>query len=222
MPCYQHAGALHRQDGAALINDSSTAQKLCSVCGEIKPYSSFYVCSKTSTGRQSDCISCHEKRKKSPEFQARLAHRKAKYSSIHTDQFYEAASTAGARKICSACKQESHVDHFNKLKASKSGFNSWCKQCMKARINKGSEKNRYLKRTYGIDLAQYEAMLKKQNGGCAICGKKCTTGKSLAVDHCHKAGHVRGLLCGRCNRMIGLMEDDATIAENALNYLLRM
>ena len=76
---------------------------------------------------------------------------------------------------------------------------------------------------YGLTADQYDAMLEKQNGVCASCGKKETHRNqfgicSLAVDHDHLTGHVRGLLCGRCNRSLGLLGDDADVVQALANY----
>lgn len=77
---------------------------------------------------------------------------------------------------------------------------------------KTNPRNAYLKRTYGITLEQYEAMLTLTNGGCWICGKPPKPGKHLNVDHEHPTkaqrkagvvfGKVRGLLCWFCNRYV--------------------
>ena len=79
----------------------------------------------------------------------------------------------------------------------------------------------YLRRTYGIDLAQHDAMLASQAGCCAICRRAPAPGKRLSVDHCHATGLVRGLLCGglSCNHRLGLIRDDAEWALAAARYL---
>lgn len=64
------------------------------------------------------------------------------------------------------------------------------------------DRNKRLMSLYGITLEQYEQMLTAQNGVCAICGR-IPTGRSLHVDHNHKTGEVRGLLCHSCNFAIG-------------------
>lgn len=77
----------------------------------------------------------------------------------------------------------------------------------------------HLKSKFGLSDAEYAAMLAEQGGVCAICGGECATGWRLAVDHCHQTGQIRGLLCGRCNRAIGQMEDDPELLGAAANYL---
>lgn len=60
---------------------------------------------------------------------------------------------------------------------------------------------------YSISIAEYEELLTSQNGLCKICNKYDSCGNKLSVDHCHKTGRVRGLLCGNCNRGLGLLGD---------------
>lgn len=79
-----------------------------------------------------------------------------------------------------------------------------------------------LKEKYGISLQEYDEILKKQNDRCAICGKKSNENgryKVLYVDHDHKTGKVRGLLCESCNFALGLFRDKIDIVENAVKYL---
>ncbi len=88
-------------------------------------------------------------------------------------------------------------------------------------------KDSRLKWAYGISLEQYNQMLISQDNVCIICLKSETvinsrTGKvnSLAVDHDHKTGKVRGLLCGACNTAIGLVKEDKLILNNMVKYLI--
>lgn len=73
-----------------------------------------------------------------------------------------------------------------------------------------------LKVKYGITLEEYEAMKKAQKGKCLICYRK----KKLAVDHNHKDGKIRGLLCVNCNMGLGLFEDNQILLLRAIDYLL--
>lgn len=72
---------------------------------------------------------------------------------------------------------------------------------------------------YGLTVGVYEAMLKNQNGVCAICGRPQSSGKRLSVDHDHKTGVVRDLLCDRCNRGIGFFEDNPDLMLKAIEYI---
>jgi len=68
-----------------------------------------------------------------------------------------------------------------------------------------------------LTLDAYDAMLEKQNGLCAICSQK--TQGNLHIDHNHQTNEVRGLLCGKCNRAIGLLNDDVSLFVKAITYL---
>lgn len=76
-----------------------------------------------------------------------------------------------------------------------------------------------LRTAYGITLDQYAAMLVEQRGGCAICRQTCPTGQHLAVDHDHKTGAVRGLLCFGHNTGMGKFNDDPELLRRAADYL---
>ena len=82
------------------------------------------------------------------------------------------------------------------------------------------DRDRKLKKAYGISYQEYLVMLGDQNGCCAICATDDTgKRKAFAVDHCHKSGKIRGLLCGLCNTAIGSLKDDIEIMERAINYV---
>lgn len=75
-----------------------------------------------------------------------------------------------------------------------------------------------LRRDFGISTVEYEHILLKQSGLCAIC-RRPDDKRRLSVDHCHTTGKVRGLLCLRCNRGIGLFRDDPDRLISAAMYL---
>lgn len=76
-----------------------------------------------------------------------------------------------------------------------------------------------LRSNFGITAAQYDAMLSEQGGVCLICKQKCRSGRRLAVDHCHRSGKLRGLLCGNCNNMLGRCGDSVAVLTEAISYL---
>jgi hypothetical protein len=77
-----------------------------------------------------------------------------------------------------------------------------------------------LKAKYGIDYVEYKRILKSQNGVCAICGGLNKCHNTLAVDHDHLTGRIRGLLCSRCNIAIGGARDSITILQKCIDYLV--
>ena len=69
----------------------------------------------------------------------------------------------------------------------------------------------------GLTPGKYEELLLAQSGCCAICG--CRPKRTLAVDHDHKTGHVRGLLCWCCNSGLGQFKDQLKLLKKAADYL---
>ncbi|MFE7072715.1 endonuclease VII domain-containing protein [Streptomyces sp. NPDC057620] len=117
-------------------------------------------------------------------------------------------------------------------------YRSDCKACCSERTKQwfvdnpgraaANKRKANLAKNYGLTVAEYDALLRHQGGVCAVCGKgepnaHGRTGKQfrLAVDHCHETGAVRGLLCQKCNRAIGLLGDDPVLMRKAISYLLR-
>ena len=72
---------------------------------------------------------------------------------------------------------------------------------------------------YGLDENGWLALLEKHDSKCAICGRKEKFVNSLAIDHCHQTGRVRGLLCRRCNTALGQFKDSPELLSKALQYL---
>lgn len=82
------------------------------------------------------------------------------------------------------------------------------------------KKDKNLKYRFGITLEQYTSMLEKQNNCCDICKRhKSKFKRSLAVDHCHKTGKIRGLLCSKCNGNIGKVYESIELLQNMIDYL---
>lgn len=137
-------------------------------------------------------------------------------------------------KACNKCGGTKLLEDFPPRKANKDGRHSSCRSCEVKRKSKYKwTRDQWweydIKRQYGINKVEYDAILESQNHSCAVCGihvedYKGTYGKGkkvekLSVDHCHKTNKVRGLLCFRCNLAIGYAQDDPTILENAASYI---
>ena len=125
----------------------------------------------------------------------------------------------GYCRVCNAewALKKYHEDEVYREK-SKENHRKWCKDQYynnlqyKERLNFENRKNRYLSK-YGITIQQYCVMLEKQNYLCKICKnpeKKVDYNSrkvvELSIDHCHKTGKVRGLLCYHCNLSLGKYE----------------
>ena len=87
------------------------------------------------------------------------------------------------------------------------------------------DRNKHLKRRYGLTSNDYELLLLKAKGVCEICGRAeievSQRNQRLNIDHNHQSGHVRGLLCSVCNRALGFMDDSADRLRKAIAYLER-
>ena len=91
--------------------------------------------------------------------------------------------------------------------------------------NPRNAKSADLKRHFGITIDDYERMLKEQGGVCAICKEVCKDTNAaglprhMPVDHCHKTGKIRAILCGKCNKGLGAFRDDPDLLMEAAAYL---
>ena len=76
-------------------------------------------------------------------------------------------------------------------------------------------------KVYGLTIEQFNQMLVTQNHQCKICGTKEPKGfaNQWAVDHCHRTGIVRGLLCTNCNKGIGYFNDSPFLLREVIKYL---
>lgn len=129
----------------------------------------------------------------------------------------------GKRLICKSC---------NKLRASK--WQAENKERANAKNRRWKERHREealkrgryskVKELYGLTKDEYDLLLAEHNHVCAICGKEefitlKGTKWNLSIDHCHKTGKIRGLLCAQCNVGIAKFHEDITFLKNAIKYL---
>ena len=92
-----------------------------------------------------------------------------------------------------------------------------CATCRRTR-SRAHSRNRRILETYGLTEAEYDALFAAQDGACAIC--KGTRTQKLSVDHCHRTGAIRGLLCRLCNgRLLTAARDSPVILRTAADYL---
>lgn len=152
-------------------------------------------------------------------------------------------------KKCSKCSVEKPRSEFHSAKGYKEGLRPWCKTCVKVwhsePRNKQDRKARsqteeykanarayaskperkagqlaFKLSQYGLTQEQFDAMLQKQDGFCAICRKpESAKGRRLSVDHSHSTNKVRGLLCLQCNVLLGNARDSVSLLQAAIVYL---
>ncbi len=123
-------------------------------------------------------------------------------------------------KWCPGCEKWLSLDDFSTDNRSKSGKKSRCNKCFALYNQPYLQKWVRFKR-YGVTQEQYDAMYKKQNGCCAVCGNPFEDTKKLRpeIDHDHVTGVVRGLIHGFCNIMLGAAHDDPETLRLGAKYL---
>lgn len=130
-----------------------------------------------------------------------------------------------ARGMCCACYEAWRLRNNDPDRAAKhKSSNAYAKRnrekirlqvrAWRARQSKEFLKDQDLKGLYGISLTDFNAMKEQQGNSCAICKK----GRKLVVDHDHTTGEIRGLLCARCNGILGDFEHEEW-RRSALAYL---
>lgn len=120
-------------------------------------------------------------------------------------------------RFCTQCRQTKPIEQFDRYKGGRL-IRKQCQSCVRTRRHWW-----LLAQRYGVTKDQFVQLLEKQNGQCAICGGSMTTVrfKRPSVDHCHKTGKVRGLLCHGCNTGIGMMKESPIRMRAAAEYLER-
>ena len=134
-------------------------------------------------------------------------------------------------KLCRGCGVEKDELKFWISKGTKDGRQSRCGICMKAakelwlksHPNYKANRSRDQKwRARGINITEkeYNILHERCKGLCMICGKEeYNFDRRLCVDHDHRTGKIRGLLCTHCNRGLGCFKDEVSNIENAVKYL---
>ena len=129
-------------------------------------------------------------------------------------------------KKCSKCKVVKPKSAFGKNTVRKDGCHPYCLECRKLEYQERREHvtNQQRLRKFGKGTNWYDEKFKEQNGVCAVCGKPETAPswhgpRSLAIDHNHLTGQIRGLLCNNCNNGLGRFKEEIQILKNTIKYL---
>ena len=142
-------------------------------------------------------------------------------------------------RICKTCGKEKAHNDFPKHKGYKECIRPHCIECRREKelayhhkhkndetksykYDKAKDKNKKLMSAYNITFEEYKTMIEVQDYKCCICGDILNTDlkKRLApVDHCHKTGRIRGILCKDCNVGLGSFKDDIDVMNSAIQYI---
>jgi hypothetical protein len=115
-------------------------------------------------------------------------------------------------------KETIHKKHAEQYQNNKEKLKTKGKEYYKK--NKETIRKQNLLKLYNFSIEQYDIMFEEQKGCCKICGKhQSELNQKLSIDHCHKTGKVRGLLCKHCNHGLGKFKDDVNLLKIAIDYL---
>ncbi|MFE2407116.1 endonuclease VII domain-containing protein [Kitasatospora sp. NPDC059408] len=200
--------------------------KTCHVCKIAKPSDDFHKSSKSPDGRQYRCKPCaisaaRQRAKDNPEAK-READRKYRQSDKYKAN-RKARREGPQRERILEQKRESwyrnHESNLERLRARQADPEFQARQRERyARWRKNNPRgNRkwQLEYFYGLSLERWDELVLAQEGRCAICNRPA----ELVVDHCHRTGNVRELLCGTCNSGLGHFKDDPIRMRAAATYI---
>jgi hypothetical protein len=129
-------------------------------------------------------------------------------------------------KKCSKCKEYKKLIDFNKHKNGKEGVHHYCKLCnsiqKKNSYDYAKIKSRSLFNNYKLTFEELEVLYLSQHGKCKICETyydSVSKHNGLHIDHCHHTGKVRGLLCNKCNVLLGMCNDNISLLYKSIDYL---
>ena len=123
-------------------------------------------------------------------------------------------------KRCPDCGVTKSLDDFPRNRSMRDGHGAYCKPCHNARGNAsrelhGGSRRYHMRRRYGMEPEDFDALVVAQGGVCAICREAPPT----HLDHDHETGRVRGALCVPCNNGLGLFRDNPDLLRGAADYL---
>jgi len=196
-----------------LANDDEDGRRRCRDCGEWKPLDLFCANSKRPSGRGSYCKDCYNVRSKA-------SYAKRTQQSLGREVRVRRAVPDGHR-YCPDCGVTKPLVEFPRNRNDTGGCGRYCKPChnIRGRESKqrlyGGTREYHLRGRYGIGQADFDRLLAEQGGVCAICRAPDTQ----HVDHDHRTGWVRGILCFNCNGGLGQFRDSPEFLAGAIMYL---
>jgi hypothetical protein len=173
-------------------------EKRCSRCRATKPLSEFYKNKNRRDGKRCECKEC-----------TRLDARVWRSKNLKRARARSRQWSKENRQRANEYLRDWNAK--NPERASEHARKAYLK-------SKRDRRDKNLRHFYGITIAEYEEMARRQDGRCAICSRPPGK-KPLAVDHDHRTGEVRALLCSSCNLAIGAFRDSPAAMRNAIAYV---
>ncbi len=211
----------------AYLAKNPDATRECRICKQTLPLNRFSFHSTMTDLMSSECRECRGKQAKERALQKKASVQKMDFPKT---------------KICKVCGNEKSITDFNLHYGNKDLHRKECIDCQKLharayyptikeearakgkiwyRENKTLNHGYHLKRKFNLSREVYQKMLDEQCDRCKICGSDKPRGRydNFSVDHDHKTGEIRGLLCSFCNTGIGQFQDDPSLLRKAAKYL---
>ncbi|MFA5378679.1 MAG: endonuclease VII domain-containing protein [Dehalococcoidia bacterium] len=192
--------------------------KTCTKCGETKPLGCFSLKSidNPNRGYLPECREC--KRKRNSEYDARNRDKRIKYAREYHARNRDKLKEYG-KKYWNAHREEQNKKARERWSERKKAYSETKKEW---RENNPKKRMGYrLSHDYEMTLEDYNGLIFKQGGKCAnkLCDQEHSDKTKLHVDHDHKTGLVRGLLCRNCNTALGMAKDNANRLLGLAAYL---
>lgn len=188
--------------------------KICTKCKIEKPIEEFNRNKTSKDGRHCWCNSCKSEYNIIYNKRAETKRSKAEYAKEYNQRPEIITRSREYQKEHNKYQREYQREYHQRPEAKE-------RRAQRSINNKDVITSKTLLRKYGITLEQKQQMIENQGGRCAICNKVLDNGRHTCVDHDHKTGKVRGILCRKCNFLIGHSKDNPIILSRAINYLDR-
>lgn len=142
--------------------------------------------------------------------------------------FYKRSKGNSYHSACKICEREMAKDWYQRNRESaKEKYRHWREKNPETikryrKENRAKHYRQEVMRKYGVDEHWFDEQMQRQGGACQCCKREFAWGdkqKSPHVDHCHKTSKVRGILCNRCNTVLGLCRDDPDLLSTLAGYL---
>ncbi len=200
------------------IDPRTPENKRCRDCGEVRPASEFWRRKKSPDGLALYCKPCFGRRN------GRSYRNTTAKPGRASRPYAPRRVVPEGSKFCPGCETMLPVEAFVRNASARDGIGGYCRPCQNRKSKESLERNHgttrhyHLKRRYGIGASDVVAMLRAQGWHCPVCWTELTE-KTAHVDHDHKTGAVRAVVCFNCNGGLGQFKDNVALLRTAAAYL---